>query len=850
MVPASSSVQAQAKPLLITGLLTFSVVGVIAQSTNSATDLNLPSHLTKPQNEMRVVAQRYDADRANITRFYNVPLALERTARLKVFDADWLAALQKLNTNKLSGEAQTELKTLLETVKNDSASLDNTLKSQAKVAPFVPFAADILNLEASRRSMATMDAEKDASKVEALARAVDAAKKSVKLAQANSDSTKYDFSQVGRAVETVNSLRTVLKNWAFFYNGYDPLFTWWMAMPDKEADKALADYSSYLSSLSGSTTTATFTGTVSAPTLPPVKLLGKGSEVPDLAVLMAVPQSQMQGVIQQFNNNGGRGGRGGGGGGGRGGGRRGLSKETLQQWLDALPKLDFASFSHDDQVDYILLRNRIEYQLMQLNQRSNNAPATVAAAPVDNSQLIPFEETISQLGQDKQDTNRAATTIATLKTAVDKARKDVGGTITDPAVSGRAARAATTLGGLRGQLGDWHDRQTADVPWPDSLTANFKALDQAVEDYGAFLRENATGSAQATGGAQADGSDIVGHPIGHEGLMTDLHDEMIPYTPEELITIGEKEFAWCESEMKKASRQMGFGDDWHKAVEKAKTMNVPVGQQPYLIRDLAWDAVNYLEKHDLITVPIVARETWGMDMMSPQRQLVNPFFTGGAVISVSYPTDTMTHEQKMESIRGNNIPFAHATVFHELIPGHELQGFTSSRYYTERRMFNTPFYGEGWACYWELYMYQRGYDPTPEEKIGALFWRMHRCARIIFSLNFHLGKWTPKQCIDFLVDSMGHERDNATAEVRRSFDGSYSPLYQAAYLLGALQLLDLHKELVESGKVSERAFHDAVVQANSMPIVMIRAIVSKEKLTPDWKPNWRFCGENPTNWKP
>jgi uncharacterized protein (DUF885 family) len=127
---------------------------------------------------------------------------------------------------------------------------------------------------------------------------------------------------------------------------------------------------------------------------------------------------------------------------------------------------------------------------------------------------------------------------------------------------------------------------------------------------------------------------------------------------------------------------------------------------------------------------------------------------------------------------------------------------------------------------------------------------MHRCARIVFSLNFHLGKWTPQHCIDYLVDGMGHERDNATAEVRRSFDGSYSPLYQAGYLLGALQLLDLHKELVESGKMTDRAFHDAVVQANNMPIVMIRAIVTNEKLTPDWKPNWRFCGNNPADWKP
>jgi uncharacterized protein (DUF885 family) len=833
-------------PLALSGLLAFSGTTVSAQSTN--TPLELSQYLIKPQNEMRVVAQRYDADRANITRFYNVPLAPERTARLKVFDADWLTALQKLDTNHLSTDAQSEQAKLLKTVQDDLVSLDNLLKSQARVAPFVPFAHVILELEASRRRMENMDAEKAAGIVDALARTVAETRKTVRAGLADTNALKFDVTQAPRAATTVNSLRTVLKNWQFFYNGYDPLFTWWMASPYKEADKALADYASYLGEITVPESATTSSFAPPEATLPPVKLAGKGSEVPDLAVLMSIPQSQMRGLIERFGNSSGRGGRGGGGGGGRGGGRRGMSRETLQQWLEALPKLDFDKLSHDDQVDYILLRNRVEYQLLGLDLRAK-APTNAVPAPVDNSQLLPFEEAINQLGgtqsgAEKYDTNRAASTLDALKTAVATARKDAPAALENRALSNRASRTATALGALRSQLSDWHDRVIADSPWPDSLTATYKALDQSLEDYGVFLRE------KSTSGAQSDGSDIVGRPIGHDGLMADLHDEMIPYTPEELITIGEREFAWCESEMKKASRKMGFGDDWHRAVEKAKTMHVEPGQQPYLIRDLVWDAVNYLEKNDLVTIPIIARETWGMEMMSPQRQLVNPFFTGGAVISVSYPTDTMTQEQKLESMRGNNIPFAHATAFHEVIPGHELQGFMSSRYHTERRLFNTPFYGEGWACYWELYMYQRGYDATPEQHIGALFWRMHRCARIVFSLNFHLGKWTPQQCINYLVDSMGHERDNATAEVRRSFDGSYSPLYQAGYLLGALQLLDLHKEMVDSGKMSNRAFHDTVVAADSMPIVMIRAIVTNQKLTPDWKPDWRFCGPTPAAWSP
>jgi uncharacterized protein (DUF885 family) len=142
-------------------------------------------------------------------------------------------------------------------------------------------------------------------------------------------------------------------------------------------------------------------------------------------------------------------------------------------------------------------------------------------------------------------------------------------------------------------------------------------------------------------------------------------------------------------------------------------------------------------------------------------------------------------------------------------------------------------------------MWDLNFAKTPENRVGMLFWRMHRCARIIFSLSFHLGKMTPQQAIDFLVNRVGHERENAVAEVRRSFDGSYTPLYQAAYLLGGLQLYALHRELVDSGKMTNRAFHDAVLKENSIPVEMVRAGLTKQKLTRDFKPAWKFYGSHP-----
>lgn len=223
-----------------------------------------------------------------------------------------------------------------------------------------------------------------------------------------------------------------------------------------------------------------------------------------------------------------------------------------------------------------------------------------------------------------------------------------------------------------------------------------------------------------------------------------------------------------------------------------------------------------------------------------EQQRFSPFFLGGEVIQISYPTTSMDQEDKLMSMRGNNKHFARATVFHELIPGHHLQGFMNNRYNPHRQLFRTSFWGEGWALYWEMILWDKNFQKTPENKVGMLFWRMHRCARIIFSLNYHMGKWTPQQCIDFLVDKVGHERANATAEVRRSFQGNYGPLYQLAYMIGAKGFYALRGELVTSGKMKEKDFHDMILQNGSMPVELVRAQLTNQTLSRDFKTTWRF----------
>jgi uncharacterized protein (DUF885 family) len=527
-------------------------------------------------------------------------------------------------------------------------------------------------------------------------------------------------------------------------------------------------------------------------------------------------------------------------------------REFYTQWRSRLGEIDFDKLTHEGKIDYVLLNRELKHELALLDRREKQRSETTS--------LLPFADRLLVLQDARRDlktidSRSASSTLAAVTRQVDSlrsliespppadAKKD--GKTAAPKVSRTVAnRAANRLDDIKRGTASWYkyyDGYDPQFSW--WVKDPYKKLDDALAKYAKVLREKIVGFKPGEG--TANNGPIVGDPIGRQGLDEELAYEMIPYTPEELIAIAQREYAFSLSEIKKASREMGFGDNWKAAMEKVKNTYVDPGKQPDLIRDLARQAEAFFDQHDWVTIPALAREDWRMEMMSPERQRVAPFFLGGESILVSYPTADMTEEEKLMSLRGNNPHFSHATVFHELNPGHHLQGFMSDRYNPHRGLFWTPFWGEGQSLYWEMFLWDHGFQVSPEDRIGALFWRMHRSARIIFSLSFHLGKMNPEQAVQFLVDTVNFERANAEGEVRRSFSGDYGPLYQIAYMTGGLQLRALHQELVDSNRMTDRAFHDGVLQGGPMPISMVRARLENLSLTRDGPAPWKFAEHLP-----
>ena len=721
-------------PLL--SLVLVCVVPSLGSSVQEAAPGDLRALLATPQSEMRLVVQRYTLDRALLSGNYAngtsrgggrrgraggeqtapaappVPMSTARIARLKRFDANWQTALGRIDTARLGADANAEHTKLLATIAGNLAQLEGEIQTMAQALAAAPFAPTLVRLAEARMRVEDMHAQRAAAALNDVTREV------VRLSTAP---PRLNRDQARLGATAVEQLRAMTAEWFNFYNGYDPLFTWWMGVPYARLDDALKNYAALLGdrvaaeNLQVPAVSAPVGSTAAGPP-PPFP------DVPDLNEIIALPQDEMRDIVARFSGSA--------AGAGRGGGRGGRGAEPrdpvfYSDWLTALQSLDFDRLSRNAQVDYLFIRRTAETRIARATQKLDPNPPR-----------------------------------------------------------------------------------------------------------------------------KADSSGIPGPARGRDGLIQDLSEAMIPYSPEELIALAEREFAWCEREMIEASRDMGFGTDWKKAIEKTKDSAVPPGSQPRMIMDLLVEAVDYLRANKLITVPQVAAESLHMIMMTPERQLVNPFFTGGNQISVSYPTNTMDYDARIQSMRGNNPGFSHATAFHEMIPGHNLVGYLSARFNGYRAPLSGggPFFSEGWPLYWELILYDMGFNKTPEQRVGALFWRMHRCARIIFSLKFHMGQWSPQEAIDFLVDRVGHERDNATAEVRRSFDpaAGYGPLYQAAYLLGGLQLRGLRQEVVDRRIMTNSQFHDEIMRQGSMPISLLRLAVNRRiPLTRDMKIDWTFYGDVP-----
>ena len=255
--------------------LTLSAAALIAaaavvtlRAQNAPVPKNLRPLLAKPASEMQLVVTRYDSDRQTLNANYAgaggfnmprgrggrggrgqsvepaapqqppVPLSEARLARLKRFDLDWQAALSRVPAASLSPAGAADLSKLQASIAEDLAHLEAEHLELARIAPALPFAPKLVALVEARirvKDVAPEDAARTLTEITGQLAATMAA-----------PPARLNASTAARAALGADTLRAAMAEWFSFYDGYDPMFTWWMRMPYKPFDAALQNYAAFL----------------------------------------------------------------------------------------------------------------------------------------------------------------------------------------------------------------------------------------------------------------------------------------------------------------------------------------------------------------------------------------------------------------------------------------------------------------------------------------------------------------------------------------------------------------------------------------------------------------------------
>jgi len=112
-----------------------------------------------------------------------------------------------------------------------------------------------------------------------------------------------------------------------------------------------------------------------------------------------------------------------------------------------------------------------------------------------------------------------------------------------------------------------------------------------------------------------------------------------------------------------------------------------------------------------------------------------------------------------------------STVFHEGLPGHQLEGglaLSNTALPLIRKTGGFSGYGEGWALYAEQLADELGmYDDDPMGRIGYLKFQLFRAGRCIVDTGIHHLGWSREKAIQTFLDLEGDAPGFATREVER-----------------------------------------------------------------------------------
>jgi hypothetical protein len=253
--------------------------------------------------------------------------------------------------------------------------------------------------------------------------------------------------------------------------------------------------------------------------------------------------------------------------------RRTRLLELIDVYTKKMEAINFDKMSVYGKVDYILFKRIIDDAKVKLQEEQADYSKIV--------KFLPFSDHIYNLERSRRSgLNVNGEEIAKkMNDIIKEVRKAKESLKNEESIDNKLATFAfDAVKGLQGALKSQFDFYNGYDPmftwWVPKTYAD---LDSTLGAYATAVRAKGK---NMDAKPKDDGSGILGVSVGRDELIRQLTREYIPYTPEELIEIANKEFAYCDAELLKASKEMGFGDNWKAAQEKVKNTYVAPGKQP------------------------------------------------------------------------------------------------------------------------------------------------------------------------------------------------------------------------------------------------------------------------------
>lgn len=490
----------------------------------------------------------------------------------------------------------------------------------------------------------------------------------------------------------------------------------------------------------------------------------------------------------------------------------------VEGWLAALRRLDAASLSPDNRLDYSFLSSILSRELFELTElKPHEGNPMNMLWHLDVSNYIQRE--YAPLEQRARAITRVLEAVPGYLEAV---RSNLRLPLSRPIVQ-------ASIESYEGMVSFYEEdlREVVSKVADQALLAEFsRAQAGAVEALRRFVQSLRQHEAAAT-------ADFA---LGEANYLRLLeYSELVRLPLERLLQVGELDLQRNLARFREVAAQVDSSRSPREVMAEVARdhprADTLVPETAAMLEGIR----QFLIDHDIVSVPSEVRcqtrptpsfMRWAfaaMDMPGP--------FETRATESYYYVTPVRpewTEEQKEQWLTSFNYATLLNVSVHEAYPGHYVHYLHAKNVPSRlRKVYWSYAFSEGWAHYVEEMMVEQGFGGgDPRNILGQLSDALLRDCRYICAIRMHTRGMTLEEATRFFMENAFMEELPSQKEALR---GTFDPMY-LNYTLGKLMILKLRRDYWrEQGEgASLRRFHDTLLFFGAPPVPLVRQAMLRQ----------------------